>query len=104
MWLFVPWLFEGCTYSSVAELSARHGPTDPARVSVLAGEGAGHRYEVLGVVAVQSDGEDPEDVVEELRVRAGEIGADAIIDTEIHFGEGAWSLGLHASGTAVKFQ
>ncbi|HEX9619760.1 MAG TPA: hypothetical protein VF989_06480 [Polyangiaceae bacterium] len=102
--LLAAWVLGGCTYSSVAELAARRGPTDPASVRVLAGNGAGRPHQVLGVVAVQSDGEDPEDVLEELRIRAAEIGADAVVDTEIHFGMGVWSAGLRASGAAVKFQ
>jgi hypothetical protein len=94
----------GCSYSRAGKLADTSGRSDPARIAVLAADDPGRPFFVLGVVSAQVDGEDPEGLRDELQEAAAELGADALVAVEIHWGEGSWSAGLRASGVAVRYQ
>jgi hypothetical protein len=94
----------GCSYSRAGRLAPTSGRSDPARIAVLAADDPGRAFYVLGLVSAQVDGEDPEGLRDELQEAAAELGADALVSVEIHWGEGSWSAGLRASGVAVRYQ
>lgn len=94
----------GCSYSRAGKLVETTGRSDPARIAVLAADDPGRAFFVLGVVSAQVDGEDPQGLRDELQEAASELGADALVSVEIHWGEGSWNAGLRASGVAVRYQ
>ena len=94
----------GCSYARAGKLTEASGRSDPARIAVLAADDPGRPFFVVGVVSAQVDGADPEGLRDELKEAAAELGADALVSVEIHWGEGSWSAGLRASGVAVRYQ
>jgi uncharacterized protein YbjQ (UPF0145 family) len=61
-------------------------------------------YSLLGeVMACKDAGEDATKTVELLKIQAAQLGADAIIDLRLEFVQGGWSVGIKATGKAVKF-
>ena len=74
-------------------------------VEVYSVANIGKQYLVVGeVMAAVDAGENSEKPVEKLKVEAAKLGADAIINFRLSFCEGYWSIGILATGTAVKFK
>jgi hypothetical protein len=92
-----------CTYSTSARLAPPPPKVAPENVRILAFPGP-RPFQVIGLVSAQSDGEEAQDVVDELRAVAGELGADAVWLQGCDFTTGGWSAGLRAWGIAVKYR
>ena len=61
-------------------------------------------YDIIGFISVSDDSSEPDGAVAELRERAGLLGADAVIDVDMRFVQGAWGLATHLSGLAVRYR
>jgi len=78
-------------------------PERAARVLVLSAEDAGRPAEVLGIIDVHMKSGQQDRALQELRIRAAALEADAILGVEFHHGEHAGEA-THLSGTAVRFR
>jgi uncharacterized protein YbjQ (UPF0145 family) len=78
-------------------------PERAARVKVLESESAGQPTEVLGIVDVHLESGQQDRALQELRIRAAALDADAVVGVEFHHGENAGEA-THLSGTAVRFR
>jgi hypothetical protein len=96
---------EACTFGSTAALSPEHSPPRaPSSVRVYATDRLDRPHDVIGFVAVQHDGTDGAEAVEELRKQAASMGADAVIGVTVQLGQGGWAFATHTTGTAVRFR
>jgi len=75
---------------------------DPSRILVLQGTHLDRPAEVIGVVDAHLAVGDQDAAVAALRIRAAQMGADAVVGVEFHHGEGAGEP-IHLSGLAVRF-
>lgn len=66
------------------------------------GKGPDRQCEIVAVLDFHSDADSEDKGFEELRARAAEAGADAVIDAEFEHGEGGERS--HLSGLAVRFK
>ena len=78
-------------------------PERAARVLILETESPGRPTEVLGIVDVHAASGQQEGALQELRIRAAALDADAVVGVEFHHGEHGGEA-THLSGTAVRFR
>ena len=78
------------------------GGRDASSVLVLQGTHLDRPAEVVGVVDAHLKVGDQDAALAELRRRAAQMGADAVVGVEFHHGEGAGEP-IHLSGLAVRF-
>jgi uncharacterized protein YbjQ (UPF0145 family) len=82
-------------------------PRDPAtvaaagRVHVLQSDSMGCESEVLGLVDVHSHMHETEHALDELKLRAAALGAEAVLGVDFHHGEGGHEP-THLSGIAAR--
>jgi len=74
-----------------------------ARVHLLNKEDAGEPTEVLGIIDVHTKSGEQDRALQELRVRAAALDADAVVGVEFHHGEHGGEA-THLSGTAVRYR
>jgi hypothetical protein len=71
-------------------------------VMVLQSRHLDRATEVVGIIDVHLPVGNQDAALAELRARAAEMGADAVVGAEFHHGEGAGEP-IHVSGMAVRF-
>ena len=65
----------------------------------------GKEYEAIGQVTAAADaGENAIEAIKWLKIEAARMGADAVVNLELSFCNGFWTIAIKASGTAVKFK
>lgn len=115
---FTAALLSGCATWSTGSVEQKDPasaarPTDPARITVSEGDVAGRKYVSLGDITVNVNkttvfNADPtrEDVNKQLKMKASELGADAVI--LVRYGTGGVSMmswgSLEGKGRAIKYQ
>ena len=72
-----------------------------AAIQVLVDKRVPRPTEVLGVLDFHTDARDPDKGFDELRVRAAQMGADAVLGAEFEHGEDGGPS--HLSGIVVRF-
>ena len=116
-WMMMVAMLAGCATTEAAEHEEHeehegHGhhaplpdvsPERAARVLILQNEDAGRPSEVLGIVDVHQQSGQQDRALQELRIRAAALDADAVVGVEFHHGEHAGES-THLSGTAVRFR
>ena len=81
---------------------ARFGRADPSRVLILQSKHVDRPSEVVGVVDAHEEMGKHEKALYDLKVKAAQLGADAVVGVEFHHGEGEGEP-THLSGLAVRF-
>src|ERR1019366_2256753 len=76
--------------------------TDPSQIVVLQTTKLDHYAEVIGPIDMHEGMGDERAALQKLRVRASEMGADAVVGVEFHHGE-AEGEPTHPSGLAVRY-
>lgn len=101
LFVSLTFLLNTCSYyACYLETGAQiYPPTDPENIQLFVAEPQ-QTYSVLGAVA--ADGVRQEDVLEYLKERVTEIGADAIIQLKLDKAS-SFSSRISVSGVAVKF-
>lgn len=89
------------TQMQVAVYETRPGPSAPPAVVVLVDKRIDRPSEALGILDFHSDAADEDKGFDELRMRAYEMGADAVLAAEFEHGADGWAS--HLSGIAVRF-
>jgi hypothetical protein len=80
----------------------RSGRADPSRVLILQSKHLDRPSEVVGVVDAHEEMGKHDNALYDLKVKAAQLGADAVVGVEFHHGEGEGEP-THLSGLAVKF-
>lgn len=93
-------LLSGCVDDAPLRLGPVPTTTVPA-ILVIANKRTARPTEVVGVLDFHSNADDEEKGFDELRARAAEMGAEAVIGAEFEHGESGQPS--HLSGMAVRF-
>jgi hypothetical protein len=80
----------------------RNGRMDPSRVLILQSKHLDRPTEVVGVVDAHEEMGKHDKALYDLKVKAAQLGADAVVGVEFHHGEGEGEP-THLSGLAVRF-
>ncbi len=82
--------------------AVRIDPERSGRVLILQGRKLERPAEVVGVVDAHESSGRQDAALQQLRVRAAALGADAVVGVEFHHGE-AHGEPIHLSGLAVRY-
>lgn len=108
MLLLIGLLFTGCM--SVATIvtddnNQTYTATIPDQIAVYSTDKIGRPYSRIGEIVVSADaGNNASKSVNQLKVEASKLGADAIINLKLEVGLGYWSNSIKATGTAIRFK
>ncbi len=97
--LFPLVLFAGCVDDPPARVAL--APRTVPAILVLADKRVAQPTEVVGILDFHSEAEDEQKGFDELRARAAEMGAEAVLGAEFEHGEHGQPS--HLSGMAVRF-